>query len=185
MTNSNSAVVSVKFIRVFFAIFPNKTTQSLLADQAINLQSLCAGRKITKRHIHLTLLFLGNLLPNRIAELHRIANHISARSFELNLEEIRYWKHNRIVYIQARQFPSELFTLVDSLTDHVSAAGFIVDKRIYRPHVTLIRDAIRPVIVHLDNSIRWPVDEWSLVQSLQTEKGVRYDTLGQWALRKL
>ena len=177
--------MNAKHIRVFFAIFPNKTIQSLLADQATLLQSLCAGRKTTNKHIHLTLLFLGNILPNRIAELRHIASNVSVKSFELNLEEIRYWKHNRIVYIQAKQFPAELFMLVASLTDHLSAAGFVLDKHIYKPHITLIRNVIRPVIINLNNSIQWPIDEWCLVQSLQTDKGIQYARLGQWDLKKL
>lgn len=119
-------------------------------------------------------------MPERIAELRHIASNISMKSFELNLEEIRYWKHNRIVYIQAKQFPEELFALVDSLTAHLSVAGFVFDKRIYRPHITLIRNAIRPVTFNLNTSIRWPIDEWCLVQSLQTERGVQYIALDQW-----
>lgn len=185
MTNSNHPSENTKFIRLFFAIFPNKTVQSLLADQATALLPLCAGRKITRQHIHLTLLFLGNITPDRIAELRQIANDVSAKSFELNLDEIRYWKHNRIVYIQAKQFPVELFLLVDSLTKSLSAAGFVFDKRTYRPHITLIRNAVRPANIDLNNSIRWPIDEWRLIQSLQTIRGVQYVALDQWHLKKL
>lgn len=184
MANNAPLGTNDQIIRIFFAIFPNKTIQSLLDDQAKYLLPLCAGRKVKKQNIHLTLLFLGNVMPERIAELRRIARTVSIKSFELNLEEIRYWKHNRIVYIKAKQFPEELSMLVDSLTGHLSAAGFLIDKRIYKPHITLIRNAIRPVTINLNNPIRWTIDEWGLIQSLQADKGVHYVTLDQWHLNQ-
>ncbi len=182
MTN-NSSPPKTKSIRVFFAIFPNQSNQILLSDQVKQLEPICGGRQVQRQQIHLTLLFLGNLAFERLAVLQRTAKNVAARRFELQLDEIRYWKHNQIVYIQSKQFPAELFFLVDSLTQALSEAGFTFDKRIYKPHITLIRKAIRPVAVNLNNSILWRVDKWLLVQSRQTSNGMQYIPLGQWHLR--
>ncbi len=181
MTN-NPTDPKTKSIRVFFAVFPNQATRILLADQVKQLKPLCGGRKVQRQQIHLTLLFLGNVATERIALLQQSAKNVSTQKFELHLNEIRYWKHSQIVYIQSKQFPAELFFLVNSLTHTLSEAGFTFDKLTYKPHITLIRKAIRPVIINLNDSIVWHVDKWFLVQSQQTSNGIQYFPLDRWQL---
>lgn len=173
----------IKPIRVFFAIFPNKFVQDQLAHQAGILESICGGRKIKSQYIHLTLLFLGNVSAHRIETLQQAMRNISAEKFELSLEEIRCWKQSQIVYIQAKQFPVELFSLVDSLKNILSEAGFSFDKRAYKPHITLIRKATHQARIDLAKPIKWHVNQWSLVQSRQTDHGIDYIPLNQWCLK--
>ena len=179
-----STDTGIKSIRVFFAIFPNKFVQTQLAHQAELLESICGGRKVKMQHIHLTLLFLGNVAVHQIETLRQAMKNVSAKEFEFNLEEICYWKQNKIFYIQPKQFPIELFSLVDSLRDTLSAAGFLFDKRTYKPHITLIRKATHPVKINLNNSIKWHVNKWSLIQSKQTGSGIDYIPLGHWHLKQ-
>ena len=182
MTKKNTDS-GVKPIRVFFGIFPNKFVQTQLAHQADLLEAICGGRAVKIQHIHLTLLFLGNVAFRQIEALRQSMQDVSAKEFEFNLEEICYWKHNQIFYIQPKQFPAELFSLVDSLKDAVSAAGFLFDKRPYKPHITLIRKAIHAEKIYLDNPIKWHVNEWSLIHSKQTVNGMDYIPLGHWCLK--
>lgn len=174
----------IKPIRVFFAIFPNKSVQTQLAHQAELLEPICGGRTIKMQHIHLTLLFLGNVAVHRIEMLRQIMRNISAQAFEFNLEKICYWKRNQVLYIQARQFPAELFFLVDSLSNSLSEAGFLFDKRVYKPHVTLIRKATHPVTINLNDPIKWHVNKWHLIQSKQTDRSIDYISLGHWDLKQ-
>ena len=174
----------IKSIRVFFAIFPNKFVQAQLAHQAERLEPTCGGRKVKMQHIHLTLLFLGNVAAHRIEVLRQVMKNVSVKEFEFNLEEIGYWKRNQVLYIHARQFPAELFSLVDSLSSVLSEAGFLFDKRAYKPHVTLIRKATHHVKINLDNPIKWHIKEWSLIQSKQTDRGIDYISLGHWDLKQ-
>ena len=173
----------IKPIRVFFAIFPNEFVQQQLAHQAEILEPTCGGRKIRTQNFHLTLLFLGDVSTNRIAVLQQTMKNISAKKFELSLDKICYWKRNQIIYIQTNQFPTELFFLVDSLKTALSEAGFLFDKYTYKPHVTLIRQATHSAEIDLPIPIKWEVNEWSLIQSKQTEHGVDYIPLKQWNLK--
>lgn len=183
MANKNTDT-KIKSIRVFFAIFPNKFVQAQLAHQAELLEPTCGGRKVKMQHIHLTLLFLGNVAVHRIEMLRQAMNNVSAQEFEFNLEEIGYWKRNQVLYIQARQFPAELFFLVDSLSSVLSEAGFLFDKRAYKPHVTLIRKAVHHVKINLNDPIKWHVNKWYLVQSKQTDHGIDYISLDHWGLKQ-
>ncbi len=177
-THSNT-----KPIRVFFAIFPDKSVQAQLAHQAEQLESICGGSAVKMQQIHLTLLFLGNIAIHQLEILQQAMKNVSAEKFEFKLEEICYWKHNQIVYSQTKQFPVALFTLVDTLRNALSEAGFQIDTRAYKPHVTLIRKATHCTKTNLDIPLVWHVNEWFLIQSKQTHSGVEYIPLSQWHLR--
>lgn len=108
--------------------------------------------------------------------------NISAKKFELSLDKICYWKRNQIIYIRAKQFPNELFVLVDSLKIALSKAGFSFDKYTYKPHITLIRKATHPAEINLNSPIKWHVSKWFLIQSKQINGGIDYIPLNQWFL---
>lgn len=177
------ANTNAKPVRVFFAIFPDKFVQTQLVRQAEQLMLICGGNPVRAQQIHLTLLFLGNVAIHQIEVLQQAMKSIHAKKFEFKLEEICYWKKNQIVYGQAKQFPIELLILVDSLRIVLSETGFSIEKRIYKPHVTLIRKAIHSTKINLDTPIIWHVNKWFLMQSKQTDNGIGYIPLGQWSLR--
>ena len=91
-------------LRVFFAIFPNQAAQDQLTRQTELLEPICGGYKVKKTHLHLTLLFLGNVSIHRIEPLQEAMKAISEKEFEISLEVIGYWKKSQIIYMQA-QFP--------------------------------------------------------------------------------
>ena len=105
MTKKNTDS-GVKPIRVFFGIFPNKFVQTQLAHQADLLEAICGGRAVKIQHIHLTLLFLGNVAFRQIEALRQSMQDVSAKEFEFNLEVICYWKHNQSFYFQPKQVPA-------------------------------------------------------------------------------
>jgi 2'-5' RNA ligase len=179
----NHIHAETKSIRVFFAIFPNQSVQTQLAHQAELLEPACGGHKIKTQHLHLTLLFLGNVAMHHIDTLRQTMKNVSAQAFEFNLEEICYWKQNKILYMQAKPFPGELFSFVNLLRNTISLAGFLFDVRAFKPHVTIIRKAAHPVKAHLTHPIKWQVNQWFLVQSEQIAQGVNYIALDQWHLK--
>jgi 2'-5' RNA ligase len=182
LTNQ-SADPGAKPIRVFFAVSPTQSVQKQLAHQAKLLEPLCGGRKIKMPHLHLTLVFLGDVCVQRIETLRQIMKKISVKKFTLVLDQISYWKHNQIVYLHAKQFPAELFALVDAIQATLLEAGFRFDHRQYKPHITLFRKAIHPVNTDLINPIHWPVNQWHLLQSKPVPTGVDYVPLGHWRLK--
>lgn len=178
------ADTEIKPIRVFFAIFPNEFVQKQLARQTKILEPTCGGRKVRTQNFHLTLLFLGDVNTHRIETLQQTVRNILAKKFVLSLNKICYWKRNQIIYIQANQFPTELFFLVDSLKIALSEAGFLFDKYTYKPHVTLIRKVVHPAEINLNIPIKWHVNKWFLIQSKQTDDGgIDYIPLNQWRLK--
>ena len=174
-------------VRVFFAIWPDDMAQKQLAALAERLQaeSFCGGRKIKPENIHVTLVFVGEVDSGKLAALCRAADGIKgsgARAFDVVIEEIRYWKHNRIAYAAIRRIPQKLMDLVDALQNALAAAGFSIERRAYEPHITLMRKASCQTLPELAEPIAWRAREWMLVKSEQTSDGSVYSPIGRWPL---
>lgn len=105
-----------------------------------------------------------------------------AHAFDVVIEEVRYWKHNRIAYAAIRRIPQELMDLVDALQDVLAVAGFSIERRAYEPHITLMRKASCQTLPKLAEPIVWRAREWMLVKSEQTSDGSVYSPIGRWPL---
>ena len=128
---------------------------------------------------------MGEVDRGKLVALCRAADGIkglSTRAFDVVIEEIRYWKHNRIAYATIRKIPQELMGLVNGLQDALTAAGFSIERRAYAPHITLMRKASCQTLPELAEPIAWRVQEWMLVKSEQTSDGSVYSPIGRWPL---
>jgi 2'-5' RNA ligase len=174
-------------VRIFFAIWPDDATRELLRPVANSLQNdfRCAGRRIKAEDIHLTLVFVGNVDNRGLEALYNAADGIGkgdTRPFELAIQQIGYWKHSRIAYVAPREIPSALEELVSLLRQAIECAGFSLEQRAYRPHITLIRDAACRALPGSMEPVIWRVREWLLVKSEQTREGAVYSPVGRWML---
>lgn len=141
----------------------------------------CGGRPMRRENLHLTLVFVGDAGVGRLDALKSVAGTISGSSFELVLDRLGYWRHNRIVSASPLTVPEALRELVSSLEGRLQQAGFEFDQRPYAPHITLLRDARAPgvpVPLHLD----WPVGDFVLVESARGPRGAEYHVVARWAL---
>ena len=193
VTEINTAVRE-ETARVFFAIWPNAAAQRRLAELAERLEAVCDGRKVRAENIHLTLVFLGEVSIDRLDALCQAANEVQGtgvRAFNFAVEEVSYWKHNRIAYAGTAKAPQGLLDLVDALQSALSAAGFAFDQQAsYVPHITLVRKArcpapsteLRRGLPELAQPIVWPVREWVLVKSEQANGRLVYLPIGRWSL---
>ena len=167
--------------RVFFALWPDDGVREALHFHALQLHGGCGGRAMRHENLHLTLVFIGDVAVGRLDELKSVAGTISGSSFELGLDRLGYWRHNRIVSASPLTVPEALCELVSSLEGRLKQAGFEFDRRPYAPHITLLRDARVPGVpgpLHLD----WPVGDFALVESVQGPRGAEYRVLARWKL---
>ncbi|ARO88718.1 RNA 2',3'-cyclic phosphodiesterase [Nitrosospira lacus] len=174
-------------LRVFFAIWPGDVARVQLSGLAEQLRgkSFCSGRKTKTENIHLTLVFVGEVGASKLDALYRVADEIKdsgMSAFDFVVEKIRYWKRNRIVYATTGGIPPELTGLVSTLECALSTAGFVLEQRTYKPHITLMRDALCQTLPELAEPIAWQVREWMLVKSEQTSGGSVYTPIGRWPL---
>jgi len=172
-------------MRLFFALWPDAATRSALAATADRLKKACGGRSPPAENLHLTLAFLGNVAANRLPELRVVADAVTAEPFELDLVRVGYWRAQRLAWAAPLNCPPALTALHDQLMDALRLHGFHTERRAFKPHVTLLRDAVTPPPSSNDSMMmsRWTVREFVLACSEPGPKGVRYRLMDVWPLK--
>ena len=169
--------------RLFFAIWPPAATAEALCRWAGLVQREAGGRAPEAAALHLTLAFLGEVRPERVAAAIAAARSVHGAPHELPLEETRYWPHNRIVWVGPKETPAPLGALAASLAAALGREGFALERRPFAVHVTLLRKVpARPRLPPLPELV-WPVEEFSLVRSALAAGGSRYEIVERFALR--
>jgi len=161
--------------RLFFALWPERDLQAKLAAWA--KQAAGKGRPTRRENIHLTLAFLGDIESALIADLIALARELSIAPFSLVLDQIGYWKHNRIIWCGAKQDPPALTALVGQLRARLDAAGIAYDHQPFVSHVTLVRNAPGLEAAPAWIPLMWSAADFALVTSVRIEGRVRYQVL--------
>jgi len=169
--------------RVFFALWPTAAERGVLAAWQAPLKGLCGGRAMRGETLHATLVFVGGIEQARLEALLLAAQEAVAEGFDLHFDAARYWGHNRIVYAAPNRVPPQLEQLVGVLEQRLAAHRFKFDRRDYKPHVTLLRnahwsDAPLPVMP----PVCWQIMDFALVQSVPHDGLTDYRVLARFPL---
>lgn len=162
-------------MRLFFAAWPPAQTAVALHAWAAGL----AGRAVARENIHLTLAFLGEADP---AKAIAAAGRVRGVRHELPIEEGRFWKKNQIVWVGPREMPPALDSLVKSLHIELDRDAFVLDRRPFAAHVTLLRKARDPQEMPPLPGVAWPVSEFVLVRSRISPRGSTYEPVERFPL---
>jgi len=179
--------------RLFFALCPPAAVAARLHAAALDAARTFGGRIMRPETLHLTLAFLGQVPLSRLDELCRIGAAIKARTLDLRLDRLGWWRHNQIVWagVSEQRVPDELQRLATELASRLAEAGFAVESRAFVPHVTLLRKAgntrsagtdavaLLPVL----NEVLWPVVDFVLVRSMPSTSGAEYRIVARWPLQ--
>jgi 2'-5' RNA ligase len=165
-------------MRLFFALWPPAETAHALAGWAHAAQRLTGGKPMDSAKIHLTLAFLGDADPQRAVQA---AQKVEAVQHTLPLEQARHWRASNIVWAGPRETPPALKALFESLSVELYREEFILERRPFAAHITLIRKARAAKLPPLP-ALEWPVREFLLVRSSLSSKGSTYEPLERFAL---
>lgn len=146
------------------------------------LRQQCRGRPTRRETLHLTLAFVGDVARERIAQLAAIAAQLQVPAFSLSLDVIGSWARNRIAWAGCRTTPPVLTAFTAELADRLRAAGFQIERRAFKPHLTLLRKIAVPFAPRDIAPVHWQVDEFVLVESVLGTEGACYRTLARWPL---
>ena len=165
-------------MRLFFALWPPAETARALAGWARDAQRQSGGKPTSEDRIHLTLAFLGEADP---AKAVRAAQRVSGEGHALPIEQARYWRENTIVWAGPRATPPALKTLHENLSLGLYREEFLLERRAFAAHVTLLRKARAAELPALP-AVKWPVNEFVLVRSSLSSKGSSYEVLEHFPL---
>jgi len=166
-------------MRLFFAIWPPAAAAQALFQWAETAARATGGRRTPEGNIHLTLAFLGKADADRAI---RAAKRVQGKAHQLPIEEARYVRANRMVWVAPSETPSALSALHESLAMQLYREEFILERRPFAAHVTLIRDAQRAELPALPE-VAWPVREFALVRSSVSPRGSTYEPLERFTLQ--
>lgn len=165
-------------MRLFFALWPPADTARALAAWARAAQRETGGRTIDETKIHLTLAFLGEADPERAVYA---AARVSGAAHHLPVDQARYWRESSIVWVGPHDTPPALQALFERLSLELYREQFILERRPFAAHVTLIRKARAAKLPPLP-ALEWPVREFLLVRSALSSSGSAYEPLERFAL---
>lgn len=183
MNPANDDQAEQQTVRIFFALWPDVAERERLAGWQESLQRLIGGRCMRSDTLHATLVFVGRIAVHRLEALQLAAQEVSAQRFALRFDQARYWGHNHLAYAAPSRVPPQLLQLVQGLEAGLGRHRFQFDRRAYKPHVTLLRNA-HWSDRHLPDMppVRWQCTDFALVQSMQQAEAGGYRVLARFPL---
>ena len=155
---------------LFFALWPDNRQRDRMRDFISPVAKEIDGRATDRRDWHVTLAYIGDLEERFIRELQESASAIQFEPFRLRLDRLEFWPRPKIAALVPPRIPPEHEKLVESLRGIIIAAGIEPALRVYRPHITVARNA-RPFETHrLAQSATTEWSSFELVESI-TERG--------------
>ena len=128
--------------RVFLALWLDSKVQcdleKLLARAQIRAAVGCA---VSKRNLHITLQFLGTVESSQQAAVMSWLPELEFEPVDLTLDSLGYWPRSGIIWLGPQKMPRELVEQVRRRRNLLKAFGFFPDRRRFRPHITLVREA--------------------------------------------
>jgi 2'-5' RNA ligase len=181
---SAGAPVRTKALRVFFAIWPDDSARERIAAIATNVARDCAGRAVPASNLHVTIAFIGSVVPDRLALLREAGSEatLGVDAFELAFERFGGAHKGELAWIAVRETPRPLRVLHANLDAALSARGFAVEQREFRPHLTIVRRCARRLARADPIEIVSPITSLTLMSSSTQAGGSEYRELAQWPL---
>jgi RNA 2',3'-cyclic 3'-phosphodiesterase len=139
-------------VRLFFAVELPPEVRAAAAAAGRRLQAaLAAGardaRWIPEENLHITLWFLGEVEPARLAALESATFPFSVAPFDIHLGGVGLFPPAgppRVIWMGIRSGGEGLAALHAELSDRLPPLGFKAERRRFAPHLTLARVRDRP-----------------------------------------
>ena len=134
-------------------------------------------------NFHITLCFNGHITPIQHEKLCCGLDDIKIDPFDVTLNTTGFWAKPKILFVAPISPPKQLASLANACQKIARRAGISIEKRDYKPHVTLIRKATESTpspLLPLDISVS--VKEFHLFESFSDKQGLHYPIRHSWPL---
>ena len=180
----------MKTRRLFFALWPTDQVRHSIVETFSQLPLNDKGHIMQPRNLHVTLHFIGSVTEDVKNCMHTAAQTIRSNSFECDLDRFGSFRRARILWMGCQNVSVELTQLHHKLAVALENCGYQSEKRVFSPHVTLMRKYLIPFgnqmgnqsAEQIDFSITWLVNEFVLVESHSDKQGVNYQVIEKYPL---
>ena len=155
--------------RLFAAVNFDDTTRSRLLLLCDELRSRSErGNFSLPENLHLTLAFIGECDMKQAAAAKNSIDAINFERFDIRIERVgRFRRHGGDVWWAGLRKSEPLLRLQSELTLSLIDAGFALDRREYKPHVTLGREVVT-------DAVPWQIEPFGeAVSSIELMKSER------------
>ncbi len=171
-----------KGVRAFFALTPDAQVRETLAALGRDVARKSRGRAVPPDNAHLTLAFIGDVDKAALPALLAVGDKMPGTGFVVNFDSLGAWRASGVAWIAPAVLPPPLLKLHSTLADALAAAGFVLEVRPFRPHVTLARRCLQPLPRARCEPIAWRADKLFLVGSELRDAGPIYRNIASWDL---
>lgn len=175
-------------MRLFIAAeLPEDALDAALENLA-ELRELVSGRAVRQDSLHLTLAFIGEVESSRAQAaadcLHAACQGIDAIPVSLD-DYGSFGRKDKAVLWQGIADQPALVELAESVREHLRAAGFDIDPKPFKPHITLMRNAdISHGVLPMPFVGEGDITRVTLFQTVWTDNGGVYEAVDTAYLRE-
>jgi RNA 2',3'-cyclic 3'-phosphodiesterase len=169
-------------VRVFYALWPDAETRACIAEAAGALSLESAARRVPGENYHVTLAFVGEVSPTRLAVLQQIGRDLRMAGCMIRFDAYEYWPESQAVAALAREAPVELTELWRQLHNFDGMRRLDRMHRPLRPHVTLARKVAQAPVLQAMSPVYWNARSFSLVSSDTSGAHSVYTVVDTWPL---
>jgi 2'-5' RNA ligase len=137
---------------------------------------------VSPDNAHLTLAFIGDINKSAVPVLQAVGDGMPKSGFDVSFDSLGAWRASGVAWIAPAVLPPALQRLHSALAKALAEAGFALETRPFRPHVTLARRCLQPLPRARTAPIVWHADKLHLIGSELRADGPVYRDLASWDL---
>ena len=172
-------------MRAFFGLSPDPSTK--MAIEAWRNKALPDfDSPVAPANFHVTLAFLGQVLPKHLDKMHASIDTMSAmKEFNVTLDHLGYWAKPKALWLGCEHTEPAHMALAKQLSKIAKIAGLTMRKDEYIAHLTLARKCkVNPPAALLAPNFTWQASQFHLFESVSGAHGVTYIIRQSWPLQK-
>jgi 2'-5' RNA ligase len=177
----------IKFARerFYFALWPDEHTRQALAAVLDLFPQQLSSYWTTPTNLHLNLATIGGIEAEWLGDLKQMASEVKKEDFILSMDRLTYWPQKQILCLTPSVVPLALEALFEDLIVNIDKARFDIEKRSFRPYLTLAhKSTYPPPEIELVRPILWKVESFALIKSYPEGLDVAYEMVESWGLSK-
>ena len=127
-------------MRLFIAFtLPDNTKNNLWMQSEMIKPFATKGRFVEKANYHVTLQFLGEVEPNKLAWIYQAMDALKdCVAPTLSIAQVTAWRSAKVVC--AKYKAKNVDGVQQTLASKLEKIGFSAEHRAYKPHTTICRD---------------------------------------------
>ena len=150
--------------RLFTGLWPDDALRAAIVAQRERWTLSNSAQCVRPERLHMTLHFIGDVARDRVEALRAALRDVPVEPMDFVLDASALWRRD-VASLRPRRVPAALPRLHEAVGAALVAQGIEIERREWRPHVTLARRAGDATAPPEPFSLRWRPDGFVLVES--------------------